>query len=131
MSLLSQFRFIGKNFELYHHKENPLPECPHSYNCARTTFRIEAHSEIVMNWCENVLDAIGAVKIQINRKEKKASSVFRVLFFKDDFLVKLQEDKNSTLVHVRSASRAGCYDLGVNRNRIKRFYNALERAVNQ
>ncbi len=46
--------------------------------------------------------------------------------FKDDVVVRLQYTGNSTLVDVRSKSRVGKGDVGVNAERIREFLRALE-----
>lgn len=131
-NLFSIFDFLGGSFELYDHPENPLPECPKTPNCARTTFKVDSEPEYTFLLCQTVLEAIGVHNLDVNKDELKISSVFKVFVFKDDFVIKLQPaEDNKTLVHVRSASRVGKSDLGVNRRRVKRFYNALQRAYNQ
>ena len=131
-NLFSLFDFFGGNFELYEHPDNPLPKCPDTPNCVRTTFKIDGDPKYTFLLCQTVLEAIGVHDLNVNQDELKISSVFKVFIFEDDFEIQLQPgEDDKTLVHVRSASRCGHYDLGVNRRRVKRFYNALQRAYNQ
>lgn len=51
--------------------------------------------------------------------------------FKDDVVVRLQYTGNSTLVDVRSKSRVGQSDVGINAERIREFLRALEAQVSQ
>jgi uncharacterized protein (DUF1499 family) len=49
--------------------------------------------------------------------------------FKDDIVIRVAEDAGSVKVDVRSASRVGRSDVGVNADRIRAFSRALRRAV--
>jgi uncharacterized protein (DUF1499 family) len=51
--------------------------------------------------------------------------------FRDDVVVRVVPDGNGTTVDVRSASRVGRSDLGVNARRIRVFADAVRRAVQQ
>ena len=55
----------------------------------------------------------------------ETSSLFR---FRDDFVIQVRPgpDANSSLVEMRSRSRAGTGDFGVNYNRIREFFALLK-----
>jgi len=56
--------------------------------------------------------------------------VYRVaLLFKDDVDVAVEPSADGSTLHVRSASRVGHSDLGVNRRRVARFFRAVDEAL--
>lgn len=60
----------------------------------------------------------------------RIESVFKVLFFRDDMVIQLTEkDSSSCYLHIRSASRVGESDLGVNRRRVKTFLDQLNNCL--
>jgi uncharacterized protein (DUF1499 family) len=57
----------------------------------------------------------------------EASAVYRVAWiFKDDVDVAVESDTAGSVLHLRSASRIGHSDLGVNRRRVQRILDAVE-----
>jgi len=65
--------------------------------------------------------------ITVLEAQQKIESVFKVLFFRDDMALQLTDaDSNSCYLHIRSASRVGESDLGVNRRRLQRFLKKLQ-----
>lgn len=66
-------------------------------------------------------------EITAEENQYKIDTVFKVFFFRDDMSVQLiPQDSTSTYMHVRSASREGFTDLGVNTRRAKRFLKELQ-----
>lgn len=101
---------------------NPLPSCPKSPNCIRTTKQINHPIDSVFYIAAKILDNMGPIEKSVSKKDYKIVSVFRVAFFKDDMVIQLSERNiTSTYLHIRSASRMGKSDLGVNTRRVKRF----------
>ncbi|MDZ7682474.1 MAG: DUF1499 domain-containing protein [Fodinibius sp.] len=103
--------------------ENPLPSCPDSPNCIRITKQIEAPSDEVFDNALATLNAMGPQQITEQRDSLKIATVFNVAFvFQDDMAVQVTvNDSTSSMLHVRSASRVGESDLGVNTRRVKTF----------
>lgn len=63
-----------------------------------------------------------AQRIRTLVNDDRISAVFKVLFFRDDFDVQVTSKNDEELwIHLRSASRIGFGDLGVNRRRIQKF----------
>lgn len=70
---------------------------------------------------------MGPVKLRVSHADYKMESIFRVFFFKDDMVLQCtKKDAEHTLLHIRSASRVGYSDLGVNTRRVKRFLKKLQ-----
>lgn len=105
---------------------NPLPDCESSGNCARMSVRmnVSAHEA-----AQNMADVIRDMNGTLNRAEAMSGeAVFRIPIFgwRDDvqFLTEPMPDGGCVL-HLRSKSRVGRYDLGVNQHRLKRIVRLL------
>ncbi len=61
--------------------------------------------------------------------EGHVASVHRAGFFKDDMEFVVAPTPHGSVLHVRSASRTGHWDLGVNRFRVWRFLRAVRNTV--
>ena len=105
---------------------SPLPPCPDSPNCARTARAFEADADTLLMAAQRALATMGPVELTLEPDEARLHAVFRVaLVFKDDVSVAVTEDGAGATLHVRSASRLGYSDLGVNARRVKRFFDRL------
>lgn len=60
----------------------------------------------------------------------EATDVTPMMGFKDDIVIRVQAMGNQTRIDMRSASRVGKGDLGVNANRIQLFFADLSRLIN-
>lgn len=80
------------------------------------------------------LDALGPAALRLPEgAARRADAVYRVaLIFKDDVAVEVApRDDTGSVLFVRSASRVGHSDLGVNRRRVERLLEAVETAVRE
>lgn len=107
--------------------ENPLPECPSSPNCDRRSITVEYDSVKVMNTIDQTLRAMNAHSIEWNEESKIINSVFKIPLFGylDDLDVAVQPNGSSTVIFIRSASREGYSDLGVNKRRVNKLVRKL------
>ena len=102
----------------------PLRPCPSTPNCvcsegARANiepFRFEGDPERAFASLLAFLAAERRVKV-VARDVDHAHAVARTTFFRDDLELRLERD--ARCIHVRSASRLGYSDLGVNRRRVE------------
>jgi len=110
--------------------DNPLSKCPSSPNCYRTTLEYDVPAGQLFKVSQEALKDMGASQIEANKNEQFISAVFTIwLFrFKDDFTLQVEKSKSGTgsYLHVRSASRKGYSDLGVNRHRVSEFVKKIE-----
>lgn len=120
-------------------KENEAPRivngqllaCPDKPNCINTEYPDRttqfipalsyqaAKSEQVMNTAKSIILEMGGEIINEDKNYLSAiftSSIFR---FVDDF--EIRQDKPALKLHIRSASRMGYSDFGVNQRRVKLF----------
>jgi uncharacterized protein (DUF1499 family) len=119
--------------------DNPLAACPDTPNCERVAWGYGVPPDTLYRAAERALESLGPVTLRRPGTRPDASSprrleaVYRVaLIFKDDVdvAVRPRNDGGSAL-YVRSASRVGHSDLGVNRRRVDRFLTAVESALRE
>ncbi|MFB6231301.1 MAG: DUF1499 domain-containing protein [Salinibacter sp.] len=111
--------------------DNPLPPCPDTPNCERVSEGYEQSPEVLYSAAQEALDSLGPATLRLHPEERRVEAVYRVaLVFKDDVdvAVRARADSGSAL-YIRSASRVGYDDLGVNRRRVERFFEALHQAL--
>lgn len=108
--------------------ENPLPPCPYSPNCIRITKRIEAPLKDAFTIVREVIRQMNPAEIDILENRYKIDAIFRVFLFKDDMTVQITEGNSGlSFLHIRSASRTGFSDLGVNRRRVKKILKKVRK----
>ena len=110
--------------------ENPLPACRNSLNCYRTSRTFSAAPEIVLGVAEKAIRAYSGLFSDVAKAVSVDASgieaVFRIGPFKDDLTVAVERLKDgATALHIRSKSRVGSYDCGVNRRRIRALLKAI------
>lgn len=115
---------------------NPLPPCPGSPNCVRVSRSFPESPERLRRFLLEALRHTGAREISTGGDTDRAEieAVYRAGLFYDDVLARVEpqaggdseaESVHSAL-HMRSASRVGNSDLGVNRRRVRRILRRLE-----
>ena len=109
--------------------DNPLPPCPSSLNCLRQTHRFDLPAEALFDRARETLEALGPSTLKSTPEAHHVDAVFTVFLFKDDVALRIEPHEDGAVLHIRSASRTGYRDFGVNRRRIKRFLQALARRL--
>lgn len=113
--------------------ENPLPPCPDTPNCERVSRGYDVPPDTLFAAAQSALESLGPTTLRRpdGRSERRLEAVYRVaLVFKDDVDVSVTaRAEGGSALYVRSASRVGHSDLGVNRRRVERFFDALQRAL--
>ena len=113
--------------------ESPLPPCRYPTNCVRESRAFPADADRLFEAAERaVREAAGLTtgRVQDVRPDPMArrfDARFSVLGFVDDFAVAVEPHAGGAALHVRSASRTGRGDLGVNRRRVRAFLQAVEK----
>ncbi|MEM1126326.1 MAG: DUF1499 domain-containing protein [Bacteroidota bacterium] len=108
---------------------NPLPTCPDSPNCVRVTWTYEHPPELVFDELRQALDETGGILITADEQGLRVETVYRALFFNDDVVAVVETAGEGASVHLRSASRVGYSDLGVNGRRVRRLQRALDQRL--
>ncbi len=106
-----------------HLPASPLPPCPASPNCVHETRLFDAPPDTLFQQARAALQSLGA--LQVEADARRLDAVFKVFFFKDDVALAVAPHDGSAVLHIRSASRVGHQDFGVNRRRVARFFEAL------
>ena len=104
------------SFELVNIDDN-LSDCKLITNCTFQTWKVD-DSEKVFNELIQILE--NTPRLKIIKKEKfyiHAIATSRIMKFVDDIEVKNLNQEN--IFQVKSSSRLGIYDLGVNKRRIQ------------
>lgn len=109
---------------------NPLPECPDTPNCVRTTLSYEQPADTLFGAVGHALAELEPIQYRCRRDARRATAVYRVAgIFKDDVSVAVTEQQKGSQLHLRSASRVGHSDLGVNARRVERLREVVENAL--
>ena len=109
---------------------NPLPLCPDSPNCERISTDYAVSADRLFARVQTALRDLGPARMQLRPDSMRAAAVYRVAWvFKDDVAVDVESTADGSRLHVRSASRVGQSDLGVNRRRVQRLLDAVDRAA--
>lgn len=122
----------------------PLPACPDKPNCINTEYPDDSThylppldfpdsiKEQIMPLAKSIILDMGGTVINESTKEENkylaatfTSSLFR---FVDDF--ELRQDNSAHKLHMRSASRTGYSDFGVNKRRIMKFSAQFNSQIN-
>lgn len=125
ISCSSHIEPVPQNVEVL---KNPIKECPDSPNCFRTTQYFELDTSTVFSLIQKAVEEVNPYEIEIeaNSKTRSINAVFKIPIFGwlDDVKIIVTPDMNNTsysFVHLKSSSREGYYDLGVNKRRINRI----------
>lgn len=112
-------------------EKNPLPPCPVTPNCIRTSEKFAAGVEQVYDTFTKIFEEEAHKWAVIDPKRIELHAVYRipVFGFKDDVDVIMEEGDGITTVYIRSASRLGAYDLGVNNRRVKRMLRKAKHKI--
>lgn len=106
--------------------ENPLAPCPDTPNCERERRVFSFPADVLFERAQDALGEMGPLELAVQDGEQRIDAVFRVAFvFKDDVAVAVAPHDDGAVLFIRSASRVGKDDLGVNRRRVERFFERL------
>ncbi|PMB24884.1 DUF1499 domain-containing protein [Fischerella thermalis] len=120
--------FAGKRPSNLGVRDRKLAPCPNSPNCVSSQSTDAVHKIAPLTYTSSPEQALADIKsiIQSLPRTKIISETEDYLYaefksammgFVDD--VEFYLDRNDNIIHVRSASRLGQSDLGVNRNRVE------------
>jgi len=111
-----------------------LPACPDKPNCVSSLARDPAHSIAPYTYSGSVQDALHRLKTALAAEKRLTITTeqgdylhaeARSLLFRFVDDVEFLLDPGHKQIHVRSASRTGYSDLGVNRRRVERIRRAF------
>ncbi len=107
--------------------KNPLPPCPNTPNCIRTHHAFNFRIEHVFEALTQIFEKEAKFVELIDPKRIEIHAVYQlpIFGFKDDIDVIMEENPGVTTVFIRSSSRLGAYDFGVNKRRVKRILRKI------
>jgi uncharacterized protein (DUF1499 family) len=118
--------------------ENPLKECPDSPNCFRTTQFFEYDSSTVFSAIKTAVDEIGVYETETESDSlsKNIKAIFKIPVFGwlddvDVVVIADNDNKDNSIVFIRSASREGYYDIGVNKRRVNKILKFTRKQLNK
>jgi uncharacterized protein (DUF1499 family) len=117
--------------------EKQLPACPSSPNCVSSQAADASHFIAAFKITGNIEEAWSALKIALLSQSRTvitnetsntlhAQATSLVFRFVDD--IDLIWDADAKVIHIRSASRTGYSDFGVNRKRVEMLRMQLQQA---
>lgn len=109
---------------------NPLPDCPSSPNCVKQSFQFSVEAGLLLLKTEAALTKRGAS--QVTKIDGGIDAIFTIPIFgwKDDVNVRIEPvDTTTSTLHIRSASREGYWDIGVNSRRVRKILRTIEREL--
>lgn len=101
------------------------PNCINTENPEQTSHYLppldfpESKNEQIMTLAQTTLLEMGAEIVKVDNNYLAATFTSSLFKFVDDFELRL--DNNTHKLHIRSASRVGYSDFGINKRRVKRF----------
>jgi uncharacterized protein (DUF1499 family) len=119
-------------------KPNKVLPCPDSPNCVSSQSKDKAHFIEPLHYVGSLADARDRIiNILQNTKRVNLAKIeaqyihaeFRSLVFQFVDDVEFYFPSEKTIIHIRSASRTGYFDFGVNRRRVERLRSAFENSA--
>lgn len=107
----------------------PFEPCPGSPNCTYHSVIFNETAEDLFEIVCSAMKQIEPYKVKTNSQSLQLDAVFRIPIFgfKDDVKIVIKPDDNEKcILHIKSSSRVGESDLGVNRRRIKRILTTIK-----
>lgn len=105
---------------------SPLRPCPEGvYNCGRVSRAYAVPPDTLFERARHALEAAGAAEVRANASVRRLDATFRVGPFTDDVTAVVEQHDGGAALHLRSSSRVGRSDAGVNARRLRRILDAL------
>lgn len=103
--------------------DNPFPPRPDSPNCIRYSQTLETPVYSGFEAAHAALLKMKPEQLTFKKDARYIEAVFKIFLFRDDLLIQLKpsRDGKRARLHLRSASRTGYSDMGVNRRRVRTF----------
>ncbi|NBC04839.1 MAG: DUF1499 domain-containing protein [Bacteroidetes bacterium] len=111
---------------------SPFEPCPDSPNCTFHSVEFSEKTEDLFEIVCSAMKRIETYEINTNSQSLQIDAVFRIPIFgfKDDVKIAVKPvDHEKSILHIKSSSRVGESDLGVNRRRIKRILTTIKQQI--
>lgn len=124
--------FIAMSLQNTTTSDHPFSPCPGTPNCVIETHTYNSDPETLFHAALFVLNESNTHQLHSDPDKLSIDAVYRIWFFgfKDDLKVAVQKESNSrSQLHIKSSSRVGRGDLGVNQRRINRIIRKLNKKL--
>jgi len=113
--------------EMMQSNNNPFPECPDSPNCVRISVPFAQPTSRIFFLATQAVEDLQPAEFSSSSNELTVNAVFEipVFGFRDDLQMKIEGEDRNHVLHIRSASRTGYSDLGVNRRRVQKVIKSI------
>lgn len=113
--------------EMMQSNDNPFPECPDSPNCVRISVPFAQPTSRIFFLATQAVENLQPAEFSSYSNELTVNAVFEipVFGFRDDLQMKIEGEDRNHVLHIRSASRTGYSDLGVNRRRVQKVIKSI------
>lgn len=121
---------LPSDFEKKTDQTDPFEPCPGTPNCVIHSKEYSMPLSDLYSKVQQVVEEMDPFDFSFSNDSFTIDAVFRipVFGFKDDVNIAVQKTNGAkSVVHIKSASRVGYGDLGVNSRRVKRFFNNLNK----
>lgn len=108
---------------------NPLPACPSTRNCVRTTRTYPVSPARLFEATQATLQKTGATSSEATPGAYRIDAVYQIFVFSDDVAVAILPHGEGVALHIRSASRIGRGDWSVNARRVAKILKTLETEI--
>lgn len=112
--------------------EHPFPACSCTPNCTIHSVKYQINDQKLFEAAESAVRQLSPHKPDYKSDSLRIDAVFRipVFGFKDDVNIMIKSaGPGQSILYIKSASRTGRSDLGVNRRRIKRILKTISRQL--
>ncbi len=109
---------------------HPFSPCPDSPNCIIYSTRFNIAPEVLFQISIDALNYYSPYSVEADSQSLQIKAVFRIALFgfKDDVSIVINPANNGdSEFHIKSASRVGNSDLGVNRRRVQRIIKQINK----
>lgn len=120
---------LPSDFQKQTDQPHPFEPCPGSPNCIIHSIEYAIPQSDAYSIVKEAIKKMEPHQLYEDSEKFRIDAVFRIpLFgFKDDVEIEVHKmDESKSVVHIKSASRVGYGDLGVNSRRVKRFFNHVK-----
>lgn len=105
----------------------PFKPCPDTPNCYITKLELKRNVAKVKASASKILASMGAKQVQ--ELSAGFDAVFQIFIFLDDLNIRFTGSEDQPTLWIRSASRVGHSDLGVNKRRVNDFLHRLKKEM--
>ncbi len=110
----------------------PFKPCPDSPNCLIVSREYDLEPDILFSMAAESINEMNPHEFSSDSQTFQIEAVFRIRVFGFlDYVEAAVETvgNGKSILHIRSASRVGYSDLGVNRRRVNRILNRIDQKV--